>query len=397
MQSQLDCSVAILATSRFHYHQLALQLIRHGMLSAWVTALPLNKIPSELHDVVISKPFSLYLYLFSQKICQGAAVHLFPRLAYYSNQYFDRQAIGTVLRIKPSFVIGLSHNICLSGITSQSFGAQFFCDVPIAELNWLNEVLREEHLRIGLPYAPIDQRQIEMEATAHHAATKIVCPSSYVKRTLVASGVSSEKIAVIPYGSAQVSRFKNSAANFNASSDLSDAFTVLFVGQVSLRKGVPYLLDAFARFRHPNKSLLLAGALTADSHAILSSYCLDHVSVLGIQTKEQLHTLYSMANVFVLPSVAEGLALVVGEAMSYGLPVIHTYETGACDILDHGIEGVMIESRSSDAILNALESLSDDPNQLHSMSMAARVKSQTLSGWDSYGDKWKLLLEPASA
>ena len=67
-------------------------------------------------------------------------------------------------------------------------------------------------------------------------------------------GVAAEKVKVIPYG-VRLDKFKKVGAA------PEDSFEVLFAGQVSLRKGVPYLLEAFSRLKRPGKRLTVVGAV----------------------------------------------------------------------------------------------------------------------------------------
>ena len=114
---------------------------------------------------------------------------------------------------------------------------------------------------------------------------------------------------------------------------------------------------------------------------------LSNVSVVGTCNKKQLHYHYSKSHVFVLPSLAEGLALVIGEALAYGLPIIYTENTGARSILSNNLEGFEVRPRSSDDIVFALEKLSSDHNLLHAMSDQALVRANTIGSWFNYGDK----------
>ncbi len=89
----------------------------------------------------------------------------------------------------------------------------------------------------------------------------------------------------------------------------------------------------------------------------------------------------------VLPSVEEGLALVLGEAMSCGCPVIASENTGAADLLTDGVEGYVVPIRSATAITARLQTLADDPDGRRRMSQAARERMTTVRGWGDYGDQ----------
>jgi len=375
--------VNIFATSRYHYERLALQLARFTLLGKWVTALPKSKIPFALKQNTISYSFPLYLHLATSRYLSS-----YPRVPKYfehmSNLLFDRKACSIVEKIQEGPIIGLSHNILKAGLTVQKSGLSFFCDVPIAHPQYLNQLLSNEYAQLGLPFAEINARQVEQEMQAHYYSNHIICPSSFVKDTLVESGVPTNKISIVPYGIAPVS--SRAGKNLNDKQFSTDSFSILFVGQLSTRKGLHYLLEAFNNFKHPHKHLILAGPILFETKQILSGYCLDNVKVLGSCSKSELDYYYSNADVFVLPSLAEGLALVIGEAVSYGLPIIFTRETGADDIISDGVEGLKVISKSSISICDAFQRLASDCELKHKLSELCFLKAKSLTGWNTYGE-----------
>ena len=101
-----------------------------------------------------------------------------------------------------------------------------------------------------------------------------------------------------------------------------------------------------------------------------------------------LRDFYSESNVFVMPSIQEGLAMVIGEAMGCGCPIIATTNTGASNILDDQKEGFIIPIRSSQQILEKLEILAESPVLQKEMSNACLQKVKEINGWEDYGDRW---------
>jgi glycosyltransferase involved in cell wall biosynthesis len=101
----------------------------------------------------------------------------------------------------------------------------------------------------------------------------------------------------------------------------------------------------------------------------------------------------SSSHVLVLPSIDEGLALLQGELMACGCPVLATANTGAEDLFTEGVEGFIVPIRDPDALLERLQQLADDPALQQRMSQAALLRVQNLGGWRQYGDLWVSLLE----
>jgi glycosyltransferase involved in cell wall biosynthesis len=97
--------------------------------------------------------------------------------------------------------------------------------------------------------------------------------------------------------------------------------------------------------------------------------------------------------VFVLPSIEEGLAMVIGEAMACGCPVIASTNTGASEMISEGVEGFIVPIRSPGLIADRLQQLADQPELREHMGKAALMRVQQLGGWDAYGDAWTSLLQ----
>jgi glycosyltransferase involved in cell wall biosynthesis len=91
-------------------------------------------------------------------------------------------------------------------------------------------------------------------------------------------------------------------------------------------------------------------------------------------------------DVFCLPSIAEGRALVMQEAMSQGLPLIITSNTGGADLIDEGETGFLIPTASPDSIAEKISWFLDNRNLIPEMGYKAQKKAAGYT-WDAYGDK----------
>ena len=360
-----------------------------------VYILPTSKIPDRFLAFVKSYPSSLIVQYLSRRLFPYSS-RLQADVGYLANTIFDIQCANGIKRDLPhiSGIIGLSHNIFLTGRRAQKLDKKFFCDVPIAHSAYLNRTLAEEYRKLSMRFAAISKRQVDMENSAHCISDAIVVPSTFVRDTLSENGVRSDKIYVIPYGSSQFSVNKTRAVDPFQQSEAgpSSVFRVLFVGSLSVRKGIHNLLAAFNQFNHPSKELVLAGPVSDESKKILSRYDLKNVKVMGICSKSTLETLYKTSSVLALPSLAEGLALVIGESLSYGLPVIYTNSTGGSELVEDGKNGILIKAGCPSSIVEAFTRLCDDRFLLDNMKQSAFSKSKALCGWSQYGQKWISLI-----
>jgi glycosyltransferase involved in cell wall biosynthesis len=253
---------------------------------------------------------------------------------------------------------------------------------PIAHHRFHRELQREEHARdpeLGVTWPtlaewPADyERQIDAEI---EMADCILVGSTYVRDTFVREGVPAAKIAVAPYG-VDLQTF-GPAAQREARSDAT--FRAIFVGQLSQRKGIRYLLNAYRGFRKPDTELTLVGNV-ATSDAPLRPYAnlFRHVPH---QTRPALAQRYRESDVFVFPTLLEGMPLVVLEAMACGLPVIVT-PNGPGDIVRDGIDGFIVPARDEAAIADRLERLYADPELRARMGRNASERAREFT-WAAY-------------
>jgi glycosyltransferase involved in cell wall biosynthesis len=241
------------------------------------------------------------------------------------------------------------------------------------------QIMREEHRRLGLPAPRFHPREKARRLEEYRLADAILCPSQFVKKSFEREGIEPERIFVVPYGIALHSELPPP--------DRDPAlFRVLYVGQISPRKGLRYLFEAFSRLRHPRKELLIVGP-TAKPTGLEGVTVPDGTRFLGVLKGDDLARAYRNASVFVLPTVEEGLALVLGEALSFGLPVIATENSGGADLFTDGEEGFLVPIRAPEAITAKMERLADEPALRERMSSSARSRARALQGWEETGNR----------
>ncbi len=209
-------------------------------------------------------------------------------------------------------------------------------------------------------------------------ADLVLCGSEFCASTLVAEGVKSEKVAVVPYG-ADTTRF----APGEECGEGGGEIRLLFVGALALRKGIFYLLEALKRVARLRVKLTLAGQLQVDEDA-LRPYA-DVIDTPGRLRHNHMPDLYRQHDVYVFPSLAEGSSLSIYEAMASGLPVIATSSSGS--IVRDGVEGFVIRPRDVDGLVAAIEKLARHPELRLEMGRAARRRAVEFGDWTHYGER----------
>ena len=103
---------------------------------------------------------------------------------------------------------------------------------------------------------------------------------------------------------------------------------------MSIRKGVHYLIKAFKKFKHPKKRLHIVGSHSLRDKKFFSNQLKDdNILVYGHIHNLKLKEIINKSDVFVLPSLEDGFALVVLQALACGCPVIVSENTGSADIV----------------------------------------------------------------
>ncbi|MBD1804152.1 glycosyltransferase family 4 protein [Microcoleus sp. FACHB-SPT15] len=251
-------------------------------------------------------------------------------------------------------------------------------DLPIVFYPTSRDIQVEEAKRFPKLAPALDATQepawkLERKEQEIQLADHIFVPSSFVQNSLLEAGAKPEKISIIPFGAP--------IDYFHPQPKPDKLFRTLFVGRVGPRKGVHYLLQAWQELSLLEAELLLVG-INEFPVGWLDQYTkgIRHISSVP---HASLNRYYSSANVLVLPSLVEGLALVQLEAMACGIPLITTPNAGGSDIVTDGVEGFIIPVRDVEALKEKLEWCYTHPEELAQMGQAARHKAEQLT-WEQY-------------
>jgi len=161
---------------------------------------------------------------------------------------------------------------------------------------------------------------------------------------------------------------------------------ILFVGSLIERKGVRYLLQAFANIVQnlPEMQLLLMGEgqQRAECEAFAQSLGItQHVTFAGAQSQEQVAEGMRKAKVFVLPSIEEGLGVVLLEALASGTPIVASNVGGITDVVDNKI-GILVLPGDINQLTEAiLTILNLQPNEWDVLHNNARNKALEIYDW----------------
>ena len=212
------------------------------------------------------------------------------------------------------------------------------------------DLLTEEQKIWQAKHPPVSNYYQEKVIESVEAADYICVASHFVRNSFLKHGYPVEKLLFCPYP-VNLEAFSPAAKPRPA----DRPFTMLHTGGLSLRKGTPYLLEAFRLVRKqvPNAVLRIKRHLRDDVVDIVRRN-----SDLPIEWSDNLDFAghvrrYQSSDLLLFPSVEDGFGFVVAEALACGLPVITTPNTGASDLIQPGVNGEIVPIRNARAIADA--------------------------------------------
>lgn len=381
-------NVTQISIGRFHHFHLARQMERFQILDKIFTGYPKFKLKDE--EGIPQHKIKTFPWIHAPYMVRGKiGLNKYEQL---NRDWVNLDVISldnyvAAKLTDPTILIALSCNGSKSGKINQSRGGIHICDRGSSHIQFQNEILKEEHDKWGLYYAETDERIIQRELAEYQSADYITVPSQFVYNSFVEKGISPEKLRKNPYG-ANLSRFSKVGEPDN------NVFSVLWVGQVSVRKGFLYALEAFLELKTVNKKFTVIGNVEPDLKILLRNKSLENVFFMGNVPNTELVNYYNSHHVFVLTSLEEGLAMVQGEALASGCPIIATPNTGCEDIIEDGSEGFVVPIRDVKAVKEAFEKFLDIPTLREELSINALKKVEFSNGWDNYGDNFYTILKP---
>jgi glycosyltransferase involved in cell wall biosynthesis len=238
-----------------------------------------------------------------------------------------------------------------------------------------------------------------------------VAISGELREAVLRAGVAAERVVDIPNG-IDLQRWQPVTPEqqhaLRAQLGLSEGPLIICVGRLSRAKGVPLLLDVWLSLRaeHPRAHLLIVGTGTGshdDCERELHAACemsQHREQVIFTGQVENVHEYLQASDIFVQCSEHEGFGLALVEAMACGLPCVTTRVGAAIDVIEPGVNGVLVPIGHREALAAALRDLLASPSQWRPMGRAAHQSA--VGRYDMqevvhrYGELFARLCPPAS-
>jgi glycosyltransferase involved in cell wall biosynthesis len=289
-----------------------------------------------------------------------------------TESHFDRHVAR---RLPHSDVFhGVAGQCAESLAAARSLGSPTLLDALNPHIHHYAEHDRRECRRLGIR-ASVHPR-LEARIEREYAQSDLIrVESEFARATFLERGVPAERVVAI--------QPPIDALRFRPRPPPEDAFRACFIGLFYPWKGFHYLIEAFNRLNRPGAELLLWGGI---GHPTIRRYLerqVAHNPAIRLGAGD-LHVtghdrLFARMSVLVHPSLADGWAYVVSEAMASGVPVIVTAYTGASEVVDDGVNGYVVPPGDSGAIADRLDHLARNRPLLERMGIAARRTAERLT------------------
>jgi starch synthase len=383
--SDLIPKVTIVVPGRWHAFDLARELEGQGALHRLITNYPrsrtrLWKIPDEK---VVSRPFTALLTRLAWKL---GGEHLAMRSQYMINNIFAQQAAGNIGA--PDVIHAWSAAAEPSLQAAKARGIQCVLERSSSHMLEQCRLLRSEYNALGLRWVETPKETVDRELREYQIADCIFVPSKFVRQSFEAARYPVDRLFVNGFG-VDLSLFRPGKKQ-------DEKFRVIYVGSLSIRKGVHHLVKAFKLANIEKSELLLVGGKSDESEQLIGSPD-PRICVVGHVPQRELPSYYHKASVFVMASIEEGQAMVQAQALACGLPLICTSSTGGEDLLalnstannvvagmQEFAAGIVVNPGDATLLAAALRRIAGEPSLLASMRLNAAELARRDLTWHRY-------------
>jgi glycosyltransferase involved in cell wall biosynthesis len=267
---------------------------------------------------------------------------------------------------------GFQESCATSLVTAQRRGLSTVLEITLPPST--NPIVAREQRKLGIEAAvsePSPAFLQELKRTQY-----VVAQSRFSALSAMEYGVSAGRIFQVPLG-VDVDRFRPAPADASG----ARPFRALFTGQMTVRKGVHHLLQAWSTLARSDDELLFAGYPSERYVLDLVARASGRHRYLGFVPHERLQEVYWQSDIFVFPSLAEGGVYVIYEALACGLPCIVSENAGSA--VRDGIEGFVVPVGDVDALADRIRRLREDATLRRRMAAAARERAKQFS-WPEF-------------
>ena len=314
----------------------------------------------------------------------GGRLRLLQRGPKATDRYLGRidHEASRLVRSSIKLVIAREDSCLRTFEAAKRVGAMCLYDLPTTYYAKVRAIMEREALEF--PGASLEdsweqeykQERNDRKDAELMAANHVLVPSQFARTSLIDAGVPVERITAIPFGCQPLQ------TGFQRRSSNGGKKVFLYAGHLSVRKGTPRLLRAWKRLgAHRSHCLRLVGSMHL-SPRFFSDYA-GLVEYIPQIPRAELGKHYAASYAFVMPAAAEGFAVVITEALSHGLPVLASENSGAAGFMTHEKEGLLYPFEDEERLCAAMDHMLSHPEQVAEMSEAASTLAERWT-WQHY-------------
>ncbi len=384
-------------------------LEEHAMLSGFVTSIAwreesaVNRVlPSSLkHQLrrrafhvapqkTITRPLPEYLRLFSERYPVPGLRRLFHIDRIY--QGIDHLTAGLLPDLSPDAVYCYEDGALETFQKAKAQGVTCYYDLPIAYWQTSQSIMAEEAERRPqwartMQNAQDSPVKLARKTEEAELADVILTPSDFVFQSLPESIRESKKCAVVHFGSSVNPSYKS------RKTPTKGPLRLLFAGALTQRKGLADVFQAVSAVNPREIELVVMGSLRAPMAFYRSEY--PDFTYAPPRSHQEVLRLMSECDLFILPSLVEGRALVQLEALGVGLPLIVSTNTGGDDLISQDpLTGFKVDIRAPEQIAERLQWFIDNRKEIDAIKAQCRRFAETIT-WESYRQAVRRAIDPS--
>ena len=201
-------------------------------------------------------------------------------------------------------------------------------------------------------------------------ADDIIVASKFTKETLAQCNMTNKNTHIIPYCTPAM-------ITTNEPTIGKDSLRILYVGSLTQRKGISYAIDAVDQLGEAVTLTIIGKKNTCECKKLNNA--LERFSWYESLPHNRILEQMRLHDVLLFPTLFDGFGLVITEALSQGLPIITTKNSGGPECIRNGIEGYIVPIRDVNAISMCLEGLSKDRDKLKQMKLNCIKRARSLN------------------
>lgn len=364
----------------FYYHtQYPLAKIL-GLLSKKLnTQIKRRSIDDVPYQLIHGKPLFELIRIFLSKFAGAKVIDAIWEISEHS---FD-QWVSRKITNKIDFVLVCEHSSLKTLLKAQSAGVKTFYEQPSVHYSLFSKIIIGECQKypqlvnesIKLTYEEKSKRRNLRRDQELNLADFIICNSSFTKNSLIAAGIPNDKLITIPLGFPEAL-----AANDKLK---QEKFIFMYAGNITLNKGIHILIEAWSEIEFLLKESELHLYGTYYLPILLKDNLPKNIHFKGNIPHTDLIKIYSTADVFVNPTLADGFGMVIAEAMANGLPVIASKNSAGPDLIKDNLDGMLINAGDKEDLKAKMIWCYENQNELSKMGLKAAAKAKSYT-WQDY-------------